>query len=160
MIMVRNMNRVGINFEGVDPPPWRGRIAPFIDRVLKELGRDNWDLSLLFCDNSYIRGLNAAYRRVDEATDVLSFGQGEGFPFNPRSAPRLSGDIVISLDALEENVRYFAVSADEELRRLLIHGILHLDGMDHHDNDPREPMLQKQETLLAGLSENHIVQES
>jgi probable rRNA maturation factor len=151
------MNRVELSLEGVEPPSWQDRVAPFINRVLKELRRDNWDLSLLFCGNSYIRGLNSQYRGIDEPTDVLSFELGE----ETRDGERrwLPGDIVISLDALEENARYFKVSPDEELRRLLIHGILHLDGMDHQDNNPGNPMLKKQEALLARLSGETIVQE-
>jgi probable rRNA maturation factor len=151
------MNRVEINLEGVEPPSWQGRVAPFINRVLEELGRDDWDLSLLFCGNFYIRGLNSQYRGIDEPTDVLSFELGEETPDGEKRW--LPGDIVISLDALEENARYFKVSPDEELRRLLIHGILHLDGMDHEDNNPDNPMLKKQEALLARLSGETIVQE-
>ncbi|MDY4609289.1 MAG: rRNA maturation RNase YbeY [Sphaerochaetaceae bacterium] len=65
--------------------------------------------------------------------------------------PRMLGDMVISLDSLKRNADYFSVSEDEELYRLLIHGVLHLLGEDHATNDPSEPMLQKQEGLLIQL---------
>jgi probable rRNA maturation factor len=61
------------------------------------------------------------------------------------------GDIVISLETLAENCRVFGVDMDEELRRLLIHGILHLSGLDHATLAPDEPMLALQERLLAEL---------
>jgi probable rRNA maturation factor len=69
----------------------------------------------------------------------------------------LPGDIVISLESLAENSGYFHVSQDEELRRLLIHGILHLDGYDHDTNEGTEPMLQLQERLLAELAGEYIL---
>ncbi|MDR2182110.1 MAG: rRNA maturation RNase YbeY, partial [Treponema sp.] len=70
------------------------------------------------------------------------------------------GDIVISLDALAENAVFFDVSPEDELRRLLIHGILHLTGMDHATNEMAEPMLQKQEALLGELSAEPAIMEA
>ena len=69
----------------------------------------------------------------------------------------MSGDIAISLDTLRENAGRFRISEDEELRRLLIHGILHLDGMEHPTNRETEPMLQLQENILTKLSAGHII---
>jgi probable rRNA maturation factor len=124
--------------------------------VLKQINRDDWDLSVLFCDNAYIRSLNARFRGADEATDVLSFALGETAEEAGRTR-FLPGDLVISLETLSENARYFKVSEDEELRRLLIHGILHLDGLDHDTNEHTQPMLQLQEKLLAELSGERII---
>jgi len=143
------MNRVFFSSEEVPLPSWTSAAKSFIKSVLRKLNLKNWELSVLFCDNKYIKKLNAQYRNKDEATDVLSFPLGETSP----AGQYLAGDIVISLDALEENSRYFNVTQDEELRRLLIHGILHLSGADHDTNNSREPMLQTQESLLAGLAE-------
>jgi probable rRNA maturation factor len=148
------VNRVEIGLEDVEPPSWRDRAVSFIGKVLFFLGRDNWELSVLFCGNAYIRDLNKRYRGRNEPTDVLSFylGEKDGDSYLP-------GDIVISLEALEENALYFKVSPDEELRRLLIHGILHLDGMDHEGNTPEEPMLIKQEEILRRLGTERIMSE-
>ena len=144
------MNRVFFNCEGVAQPPWTLAAERFIKSVLKTLGLKNWDLSVLFCDNSRIKELNSKYRNKDEATDVMSFPLGETGP----GRRFLAGDIVISLDALEENTRFFKVSADEELRRLMVHGILHLSGNDHATNSAEEPMLILQEEILAGVTES------
>jgi probable rRNA maturation factor len=150
----RAVNNVEISLEGVESPPWRARAVSFIGKVLVLLGLDNWELSVLLCGNRYIQNLNSRYRGCDEPTDVLSFrldgNAGDRY---------LPGDIVISLDALEENARCFKVSPDEELRRLLIHGILHLNGMDHAGNAPEEPMLEKQEKILRELGAEHIMSE-
>ena len=146
------MNRVYFSVEEVPPPPWEERAKTFVLKVLHFLEKDKWDLSVLFCGNNCIRSLNVRYRNKDEATDVLSFFLGE------RERGRyLPGDIVISLEALKENADFFKVHPDEELRRLLVHGILHLDGMDHETNDEEEPMLQFQEKIIARLAGERIL---
>ena len=142
------MNRVLFRAEELPMPLYRKEAEGFIKRVLETLGHKNWEVSVLFCNNRYIKSLNAQYRNKDEATDVLSFPLGETI-----KGRYLAGDIVVSLDALEENARFFKVSADEELRRLLVHGILHLAGYDHATNKTGEPMLKTQEEILARLAE-------
>jgi probable rRNA maturation factor len=147
----RAMNAVEISVEGVGTPAWLDRARDFALAALERLGKENWDLSILICDDAFIRGLNRQYRDKDEATDVLSFEQGETYK-DPEGAERfLAGDIVISLDGLARNADEFGIPADEELRRLIAHGILHLAGMDHPDNDPSRPMLLLQEEMLRDL---------
>ena len=146
------MNRVDFSAEELPHPPWEKAAHNFIQRVLSELGLKNWDLSVLFCNNRFIKSLNARYRNKDEPTDVLSFPLGETSP----KGRYLAGDIVISLDALEENSKFFNVSADEELRRLIVHGILHLSGEDHITNEKGESMLKTQEKILALFGESLI----
>ena len=124
-------------------------VKTFINKVLKTMGKNDWELSLLFCNNLFIKSLNAQYRNKDEPTDVLSFPLGE----TGQDGRFLAGDIVISVDALEENTRFFRVSAEEELRRLLVHGILHLAGGEHATNRAGEPMLETQEKILALVTE-------
>jgi probable rRNA maturation factor len=152
------MNRIEISAEELPLPAWTSQAAEYAGRVLKALGRDGWDLSVLFCGDAFIRSLNARYRGRDEATDVLSFTLGETVR-DPAGSPGgdryLSGDIVISLETLAENAEYFKVPREEELRRLLVHGVLHLDGMDHRDvleGEPESSMLRLQERLLVELS--------
>ena len=146
------MNRVNFSVEEVPPPSWKGKAKKYILKVLRLLKKDKWDLSVLFCGNTRIRNLNLRYRDRDEATDVLSFFLGETV-----KGRYLPGDIVISLETLEENAASFKVEPDEELRRLLVHGILHLDGMDHETNEEGEPMLQLQEKIMAGLAGERII---
>ena len=148
------MNRVLFRAEEIPLPPWTRRAGSFIRKVLHKLGLENWELSVLFCSNSYIKSLNAQYRDKDEPTDVLSFPLGETLPGT--DGVYLAGDLVVSLDAMEENARFFSVSADEELRRLLVHGILHLSGEDHATNKAGEPMLKVQEEILAALAKERI----
>ena len=132
--------------EKADAPPWLEKTEDFALEVLEKLGKHHWDLSLFFCGNETIQKLNKQYRNLDESTDVLSFIMGEmaGERFLP-------GDIVISLEKIEENAKEFGVLPKEELHRLIIHGILHLSGMDHFSNDTNEEMLMLQEKLLAEI---------
>jgi len=144
------MNKVTISLDGAGYPPPEGTES-FVLAVLDKLEKRNWDLSILFCNNSAIRAFNKQYRNTDEPTDVLSFvlGETDGEYFLP-------GDIAVSLEMIEENARYFGVPPGEELRRLLIHGILHLAGMDHASNDKEEPMLAFQERLLADMERSGL----
>jgi probable rRNA maturation factor len=146
------MNKVELNVEEAALPVWSDAMIEYAGKVLAELGKNNWDLSLFLCSDSYIRSLNSQYRGRDEATDVLSFALGETIKGEDGESRYLSGDIIISLETLAENARYFKTSEDEELRRLLIHGILHLDGMDHATNNETEPMLRLQEKILLTLA--------
>jgi len=150
------MNKVDINAAEISMPSWKKSAGSFALKVLKEIKRDNWELSILFCDDKTIAELNNRYRNKAQATDVLSFNLGETTRRGEKTI-FLPGDIVISLDTLRENSKYFKTPQDEELRRLLIHGILHLDGMDHKTNDKNEPMLKLQEEILNTLKNERIM---
>jgi probable rRNA maturation factor len=146
------MNEVDISTEGVAPPPWIEEARNYCLAALDRLGKSGWELSILLCDDSFIRGLNRQYRHRDEPTDVLSFEQGETYRDETGAERFLAGDIVICLDALGRNAEDFGVSKDEELRRLIVHGLLHLAGMDHEDEDPGRPMLALQEKVIRDLT--------
>jgi probable rRNA maturation factor len=88
----------------------------------------------------------------NESTDVLSFGQQDDEEqFLASEGLTLLGDIVISLDDMQANCEIFNVSFDEELKRLIVHGILHLVGEDHTSNNDDEPMLKRQEEIMKFL---------
>jgi len=155
------MNRVMVHAVEMEIPEWIKPLKEFSLKVLSILKKDKWDLSILLCGDKTIKDLNMIYRGKNEATDILSFPFGEAGNFpsekSMRSGRYTPGDIAISLDTMRDNARHFGVEEDEELRRLLIHGILHLNGMDHETNDEAEPMLQLQEKILAKLSKKQIL---
>jgi probable rRNA maturation factor len=144
------MNRVDVCACGAELPEWAGWAGEFATAVCDKLFCDNWDVSLLFCSDEFIRGLNKRFRGRDEPTDVLSFPLGGAFTEDGERR-YTAGDIAISLETLEANSKAFNVDEDEELRRLLIHGILHLKGFDHATNAPDEEMLVLQERLLKEI---------
>ncbi|KGE73728.1 rRNA maturation RNase YbeY [Spirochaeta lutea] len=154
------MNRIEVHCEEVDPPSWISAAIAYVEGVLSKLELDQWEVSIILCTNKYMKDINNAYRGKNEPTDVLSFPQVASPDELPDIAQLkkennffLAGDILISLDGVQENASFFKVSPEEELRRLLIHGILHLSGMDHESNDLTEPMLAKQESLLQAIKE-------
>ena len=96
-------------------------------------------------DDAAIRDLNRTYRGVDAPTDVLAFPMREG-RFGLLS-PELLGDVVISAETAARQAP--AGGLRGELALLLVHGILHLVGYDHHTSAARRRMWRKQEALLA-----------
>ncbi len=148
------MNEIEIDSTGIDDPSWLQRYRRFAAKVLKARGINRWELSILITDDPTIRELNRRYRGVDSATDVLSFSQGAAEALNARSMYRPAGDIVISLDTMARNAEERRISEEEELKRLLIHGILHLEGMDHPDE--QSEMITIQESILTRLKKEKI----
>ncbi len=156
------MNKVTVSAEEVPAPLLSGAVESFALKVLEEIKRENWELSILFCGDKTIADLNRKYRNKNEPTDVLSFNLGETIK-NGDETIYLPGDnvrnneVLEAIDTLSENAKYFQISEDEELRRLLIHGILHLDDMDHETNEKDEPMLVLQENILNKLTGEKII---
>lgn len=110
--------------------------------VLKELGvPKESELSITFIDDAHMRELNRSYRQIDRTTDVLSFPQSEGPDFT------LLGDILISTDTAERHSKSYGVTLHEELKKLIIHGILHLLGHDHKKKKETEIMREKEKEL-------------
>lgn len=123
-----------------------------IDALLSYL-EETGDFSIHFISDDEMRVLNRDFREKDEPTDILSFAinDGEAFPFEEGEEKDL-GDIFISVESMRRNASSFGVSDGEELRRLLVHGLLHLRGMDHETNDfASEPMLIEQERIMHAL---------
>lgn len=151
------MNRVELSFSGVPDASWAPALAAWMESAMSAMGVDRWDVSVLLCDDRAIRELNGRYRNIDEPTDVLSFVSGDEYEDDELGTRVNAGDIAISLDTLAANAAYFSVVEDEELKRLALHGLLHLSGLDHEDNDPSREMLRYQEDLLEKLPKERIL---
>ena len=100
------------------------------------------ELSITFVSAASIRALNRDYHGVDGATDVLAFPLGE----DP-----LLGDVYISPEVARDSAREYGLDPEEEILRLVLHGVLHLLGHDHPGGEARyaSPMFRLQERLLA-----------
>ncbi|MCE5257191.1 MAG: rRNA maturation RNase YbeY [Spirochaetaceae bacterium] len=149
------MNKVTADWCGIEEPAWLENATHFALAALGQMGKEEWVVSLLFCDDEFIQGLNRGYRNKDEPTDVLSFPMGDSISEEGRTV-FIAGDIVISIPALARNATDFGVARDDELKRLIVHGLLHLSGMDHENNHPQQPMLTLQESILGRLSGERI----
>ena len=130
-------------------------VLEYLNKVLSELSLSDVEFSVSFIDEKHMHQMNKEFRDIDDSTDILSFAaeddDGFGF-FSAGRRKRVLGDMVICPEVLRRNAQSFNVSENEELRRLLIHGVLHLSGDNHQTNDPSEPMLIKQEEILSKLS--------
>ena len=156
-------NRVLINiYDDIDAPEWINNVESFVNTALDELKFDNEEVSILFCNDAYMQELNNQYRHIDSATDVLSFENDEVYE-DDEGTWKCVGDIVISLDTLPVNAEYFDEDKDSELKRLLVHGLLHLNGFDHGEEhiekgiEPVCEMLKIQEATLDLLKDERII---
>lgn len=157
------MNRVLVSmYEGVEAPVWFDQIEPFMQMIMKKLHYKREEVSVMFCDDTYIQELNKQYRQIDSATDVLSFENNDVYK-DEEGKWKCVGDIVISLDMLPVNASYFETDENSELKRLLVHGLLHLNGYDHGEEHiekgvkPECKMLVKQEKFLEKIKDEIIV---
>ncbi len=119
------------------------------------MGCPDADLSIVITDDAGIREVNRAWRGKDKATDVLSFSQLED-----ASAPGLVavgpdtealGDVVISAETAARQAPRFGNSFEQEIERLLVHGVLHLLGHDHVHGGPQARRMQREEARLLGV---------
>ncbi len=144
------MVEITVQCQEIESPPWISRVEPFIRRVLDKAGLAEGAMSLVFCGDAFMIPLNEGYRGKKGSTDVLSFTDEAAL--EAAEEPAVYGDIILSLDQLQENSREFGVSREEEMKRLIIHGILHLAGEDHASLEETEPMLLHQERLLEEIA--------
>jgi len=151
------MNAILIDADDIEAPKWFDSAEVFVDKVLVALGRKDWEVSVLVCSTKRMAEINQEFRGKSAPTDVLSFPQVDSAAEIPASGPFLAGDIVLCPEFIRTNAADFDVGDDEELRRVIIHGVLHLSGLDHATNDvQKEPMLQEQERLLSLLEKENI----
>lgn len=139
----------------------REEFEEIINRVITELLVlekivEAVEVSVMITDSTQIKELNAQYRGRDEVTDVLSFALeagGDFWPERPKGQPRLLGDIVIALDQLKLQAQEYGHSWQRELGFLVSHGLLHLLGYEHGEEDDEnlQIMLKKQESVLEKL---------
>jgi probable rRNA maturation factor len=135
-------------------------VEQVVQKALEVEVEDDYEVSISFVDNQEIKELNKQYRDKDTATDVLSFPLMEFEETEENynnedeyvQEDRLLGDIVISLEKAQEQAADYGHSFERELAFLVVHGILHLLGMDHEDEQQEKEMLQKQDNILQLLN--------
>jgi probable rRNA maturation factor len=132
------------NRKTVDPRTVRRRA----ERILTAASDEVAELSVLLCDDPFIRTLNSEYRGIDKATDVLSFSMREGSGFT--ASPGLLGDVVVSVETAARRTARAGTNPIDEVTTLLIHGILHLLGHDHKKLRDAEKM-RREEARIAAL---------
>ncbi len=142
---------VGTTVEGRGPRVDRRRLSADAKRLLGAVGLPKAELSLLLCDDEVIRPLNQAWRGKDAPTDVLSFPQEEAVePGRFEVPPAVLGDIVISTETAERQAGELGHPLETEVRVLLVHGLLHLLGHDHEDDEEGARIMEAAERDLLG----------
>ncbi|MCJ7662408.1 MAG: rRNA maturation RNase YbeY [Anaerolineales bacterium] len=111
------------------------------------------DLSIVITDNEQIQALNLQYRGIDSSTDVLSFPADFVDPDNKKT---YLGDVIISYPKCLEQAQSANHSTNDELILLVVHGVLHLLGFDHIQNDDKKRMWSLQAVILKQLDYLHI----
>ncbi len=130
----------GVDFPAID----KKRVADWIRSVTKEYGKRTGEIAYLFCNDEQILAINQQFLGHDYYTDIITFDYSEG--------DCLSGDIFISIDTVRSNAELYRVSYQEELHRVVIHGILHLCGMKDESEQEKEEMREAENRALEKLT--------
>lgn len=131
--------------EGIAMPAIKRRdISSWIKNVASVYGKKVGDVAYIFCDDERILDVNREYLQHDYYTDIITFDYTEG--------DVIGGDIFISLDTVRSNSELLGVPYRQELHRVIIHGILHLCGINDKGEGEREIMEKEENKALAMLS--------
>lgn len=120
-------------------------IAAWVKAVAETYGKKTGDISYIFCSDEKILEVNRQYLQHDYYTDIITFDYSGG--------NKISGDLFISLDTVRTNAETFSTPYNEELHRTIIHGILHLCGINDKGPGEREIMEANENKALAILPE-------
>ena len=131
------------------PRPDRRLLVRRARRILRALDHTRSELSIALVDDPSIAELNRDHRAISGPTDVLSFSLFEGDHAGYRGA--MLGDVVISVDTAARQARRRRHTLDDEVARLLIHGVLHLLGHDHAESDEARVMRAEERRLWREL---------
>ena len=120
------------------------KISRWVQEVIANDGCKLGEISYVFCDDAYLHKLNVEFLNHDTLTDIISFDNTLG--------RLISGDIFISIDRVKENAITFKVDFEEELHRVIIHGILHYLGYKDKNDEDQLKMTMKENSSLLLLS--------
>jgi rRNA maturation RNase YbeY len=113
------------------------QFSDWISRVILSENKKEGDINYIFCDDDYILEINKQYLDHDYYTDIISFDYSVG--------NELNGDIFVSIDRVKENATDFNATFDEELKRVIIHGILHYCGYKDKSDEDEALMRSKED---------------
>ncbi|MGV9002567.1 rRNA maturation RNase YbeY [Flavobacterium sp.] len=116
------------------------RYSHWIEKVILSERKEIGEISFIFCDDEYLLSINKQYLAHDYYTDVISFDYTEG--------SLISGDVFISIERVRENAMEYNVGFDDELKRVIIHGILHYCGyMDKSASEEKLMRFKEEEKI-------------
>ena len=137
------MPQVHFHREDVDfRLPGEQHTADWILTIAGSEGYSIESLNFIFCSDKYLHQVNVTYLDHDTFTDIITFDQSD-------SHNLLEGDIFISIERVKENAHQLDVKLDEELHRVIIHGVLHLMGYSDKSDEEKDRMRKKEEACLS-----------
>ncbi|GEC79086.1 rRNA maturation RNase YbeY [Flavobacterium aquatile] len=123
------------------------QLSNWLSKVILSENKKEGDINYIFCDDEYLLNLNEQYLDHDTLTDIISFDYSVG--------NELHGDIFISIERVRENAQDFNVTFDEELKRVLVHGILHYCGFKDKSEEDEQLMRQKEDEKIKMFHVEH-----
>jgi rRNA maturation RNase YbeY len=123
------------------------KISSWISKVIESECKSEGDINYIFCDDKYLHKLNVEFLNHDTLTDIISFDNSVG--------NELHGDIFISVERVADNAKDFKVSFEEELLRVMVHGVLHYCGYKDKTDSEQAIMTQKEDEKLQMFHVEH-----
>jgi probable rRNA maturation factor len=131
---------ISFNYESDFTLDHEERFASWIETIVTSENKTLGEISYVFCDDNYLHAINLQYLKHDTLTDIISFDYSEG--------DIISGDIFISVERVKDNANEYMVSFEDELKRVLAHGVLHYCGYkDKSDTDALEMRTKENEKI-------------
>lgn len=115
--------------------------SSWIERIILSESKNSGEVNYIFCDDDYLFKINVDYLDHDTLTDIISFDYSDHL--------NIQGDIFISIERVKENAKEYNVSLENELRRVMAHGILHYCGYKDKTEEDSKIMRQKEEEKIA-----------
>lgn len=119
----------------------------WISKVIDSENKKEGEINYIFCDDNYLLEINQQYLDHDTLTDIISFDYSVG--------NELHGDIFISVERVRENAEDFSVSFDDELKRVMIHGVLHYCGFKDKTESDEQLMRNKEDEKIKMFHVEH-----
>jgi probable rRNA maturation factor len=116
-------------------------VASWISKIITDEKCEEGEISYIFCDDEYLHKLNVEFLNHDTLTDIISFDNSLGNQIN--------GDIFISIERVKENADSYTTTFENELHRVIIHGILHYCGFKDKTKTDAELMRKKEDEALS-----------
>ena len=116
-------------------------IARWISKIINDEKREEGDISYIFCDDQYLHKLNLEFLNHDLLTDIISFDNSLG--------KQINGEIFISIERVKENANIYKTNFEDELHRVIIHGILHYCGFNDKTKEEAALMRKKEDEALS-----------
>lgn len=126
----------------------RNRLRAFVQEQIRRSRQIPGDLSINFCSDEYLLSINREYLRHNNYTDIITFDHTTG--------NIISGELFISIDRVRENAKTFGVPTENELHRVIFHGILHLLGFRDKSGEEKKQMRRMEDQWLKRYATFHV----